>query len=75
MINIVSLNDLVTELTQRIAQLTLSQADSQAESEKTINKLQKEIDELKTSLSETEAKSKRRALHQTRVRRIETITH
>ena len=61
MINIVSLNDLVTELTQRIAQLTLSQADSQAESEKIINKLQKEIEELRTSLTETEAKSKQRA--------------
>ena len=59
--NLVSLNDLVTELTQRIAQLTLSQADSQAESEKTIKELQKEIEELKMSLSETEAKSKRRA--------------
>ena len=51
--NIVSLNDLVTELTQRIAQLTLSQADSG----KTINKLQKEIEELRMSLTETEAKS------------------
>ena len=58
MMNIVSLNDLVTELTQRIAQLTLSQADLQAESERTIKELQKEIEELKTSVSETEARSK-----------------
>ena len=48
MINIVSLNDLVTELTEKISHLTLSQSETQAE----LRKRQLEMEDLKRELSQ-----------------------
>ena len=48
MINIVSLNDLVTELTEKISHLTLSQSETQAE----LRKRQLDMEDLKRELSQ-----------------------
>ena len=53
MINIVSLNDLVTELTEKISHLTLSQSETQAEARKRqldMEDLQRELSQVKEEL-------------------------
>lgn len=76
MINIVSLNDLVTELTQRVSKLTLLQTDlhteikdlkilfkeTDAKLRQGANNTQLRVEELKLSLTETNKKSEERAI-------------